>query len=140
MTSFSIHLNEDEQKEIKEKLEMTSDEKLTNKIIKTALISQQTEPTLKSKIEYQKYLKLCLENWNLIKSTRTQKDAQEIILGIKELESPQLQNQFSNSPVFEKTQAEGLNEMGYCGDCLHFHYGDSPRKCKQSFCNCGVRG
>lgn len=93
---------------------------------------------IESKIKYQKYLKLCLENWNTLKHNGNLfEEAKLIITEQKNLEAPSL-NLLTSKNI--NTGNGGLDEVGYCNGCNHLHYGDEPRRCKNANCNCGVRG
>ena len=95
--------------------------------------------SLKSRIEYQKYLKLCLENWETLKSKgHIFEEAKAIITGQQMLTAPTLETVIAQ-PIPENKSA-GLDEIGFCSTCGHLHYGTEPRKCKDPNCLCGVRG
>ena len=99
--------------------------------------------SLDTKIKRQKFLKLCMENWQSMKKTHIAEEAQDIILGIKEIEEPQVTNVFEPRP--QLTIQEMDNQFAkdpYCQRCKHNHEknptGDGYM-CSSTYCLCGLR-
>ena len=94
------------------------------------------------KIKKQRYLKLCLENWSLMKHTHIAEEAQEIILGIKDIEEPSVNQVFkSESMALTQTQPKtGFHsDSSMCYDCGHPHHTEEPQTCGRFGCYCGTR-
>ena len=97
--------------------------------------SDSNKNSLKSRIEYQKYLKLCLENWELLKNKgHIFEEAKAIITQELELVAP------STDQIFQQKTEKGLDQFGTCSVCHHKHVKSEPRVCTELHCNCGVRG
>lgn len=126
MTGISFWLNDNETELIIKKYQLSSDEKLGLQLKKAILIEKIEDP-IKEKIQYQMYLKLCLQNWRLLKESGSIfEEAKAIIQGKKELEEPRID--------FHKL--EGI----LCTFCHHAHASTDPKVCTNLNCNCGVRG
>lgn len=92
---------------------------------------------IENKIKYQKYLKLCLENWDTLKKRgNIFEEAKAILLEQKQLEAPSVSTLLTKNPNEER----GLDQFGGCFTCHHKHAKTEPRVCTGLSCNCGVRG
>jgi len=99
-------------------------------------ISLETTP-IKEKTEYQKFLKLCLENWELLKNSgHIYEEAKAIIIGEAELKVPTLQDK----KEFAEENQKGLDQFNGCFTCKHQHSSIKPKVCTDLHCTCGIRG
>ena len=101
--------------------------------VKEVLLRKKTEDeNIKVKIDKQKYLKLCLENWQSLKSNGyIMEEAKAIILGSKNIDEPRIEDK-------EELVEQKIDRN--CGFCLHKHSDKSPHKCTDENCLCGIRG
>lgn len=84
------------------------------------------------KIKNQQYLKLCLANWQSLKSSgHIYEEIKAIITGEKKYEAPTLQD--------KKELAEPKANRD-CHFCHHQHSDEPPHKCLNENCLCGIRG
>lgn len=125
--NFELNIEQLELLMIKLKLDRMSSLSLALQIKNYLLQSNDNEP-IDEKIKKQQYLKLCLQNWQSLKSSgHIMEEAKAIILGHQELTEPRLNQLF-------------LVQDNYCNSCKHYHARTKPKVCKLLDCNCGIRG
>ena len=142
----------DEIEIIKKLLKFPPDLTPTAKDIKNFLLSEKTDDKkehLKYKIDRQKYLKLCLENWLAMKSSgHIMEEAKAILTGEKEIEEPTIKKlkDFEGMSKIQKEQLEitekiesSFDENNYCDFCKHTHATTEPQVCTNIDCKCGIR-
>ncbi len=112
---------------------------LIEKIVSGELVEKQqsTKDEIDAKIKEQTYLKLCLQNWQLLKANgNIFEEAKAIITGQKELDAPTMQPLLDNNEPTEN----GFDQFYSCFTCKHTHAKSVPHVCTLLTCNCGVRG
>jgi len=111
---------------------------LVENYFKGKLIDSNKKEDYKIKLDRQKYLKLCKENWDSFKKSGfIYEEAKAIILGDKDLQEPTIENVVETISDSTNKSPDGVDRNCMCG---HVHVDTIPHVCSNKDCLCGIRG